>query len=269
MAITDKTRKILWGKSGNKCAICKQELVREDNFQSNYSIIGEECHIISGKKNGPRYDPSFPVEKLDSYENLILLCASDHKMIDDFSEIYTVEKLRQIKEQHEKWVSKNIYGEDMVIKIKLINQKILSSVGRAPDFLSAKIKLIKQKIPDYLLQINSGKELLNIIEGAHAFSYDYDNIEKEEELRIISSFLDDVYDWGDLAYELGPGANLKIEYDFTKYIETLSKYGLSVFGGRIVEIFEKEDGKIFDWITAIIKVLHANNSSIIKIKQSK
>lgn len=247
MAITDKTRKILWGKSGNKCAICKQELVREDNFQSNYSIIGEECHIISGKKNGPRYDPSFPVEKLDSYENLILLCASDHKMIDDFSEIYTVEKLRQIKEQHEKWVSKNIYGEDMV----------------------PKIKLIKQKIPDYLIQINSGKELLNITEGAHAFSYDYDNIEKEEELRIISSFLDDVYDWGDLAYELGPGANLKIEYDFTKYIETLSKYGLSVFGGRIVEIFEKEDGKIFDWITAIIKVLHANNSSIIKIKQSK
>lgn len=247
MAITDKTRKILWGKSGNKCAICKQELVREDNFQSNYSIIGEECHIISGKKNGPRYDPSFPVEKLDSYENLILLCASDHKMIDDFSEIYTVEKLRQIKEQHEKWVSKNIYGEDMV----------------------PKIKLIKQKIPDYLIQINSGKELLNIIEGAHAFSYDYDNIEKEEELRIISSFLDDVYDWGDLAYELGPGANLKIEYDFTKYIETLSKYGLSVFGGRIVKIFEKEDGKIFDWITAIIKVLHANNSSIIKIKQSK
>lgn len=247
MAITDKTRKILWGKSGNKCAICKQELVREDNFQSNYSIIGEECHIISGKKNGPRYDPSFPVEKLDSYENLILLCASDHKMIDDFSEIYTVEKLRQIKEQHEKWVSKNIYGEDMV----------------------PKIKLIKQKIPDYLIQINSGKELLNITEGAHAFSYDYDNIEKEEELRIISSFLDDVYDWGDLAYELGPGANLKIEYDFTKYIETLSKYGLSVFGGRIVKIFEKEDGKIFDWITAIIKVLHANNSSIIKIKQSK
>lgn len=247
MAITDKTRKILWGKSGNKCAICKQELVREDNFQSNYSIIGEECHIISGKKNGPRYDPSFPVEKLDSYENLILLCASDHKMIDDFSEIYTVEKLRQIKEQHEKWVSKNIYGEDMV----------------------PKIKLIKQKIPDYLIQINSGKELLNIIEGAHAFSYDYDNIEKEEELRIISSFLDYVYDWGDLAYELGPGANLKIEYDFTKYIETLSKYGLSVFGGRIVKIFEKEDGKIFDWITAIIKVLHANNSSIIKIKQSK
>lgn len=247
MAITDKTRKILWGKSGNKCAICKQELVREDNFQSNYSIIGEECHIISGKKNGPRYDPSFPVEKLDSYENLILLCASDHKMIDDFSEIYTVEKLRQIKEQHEKWVSKNIYGEDMV----------------------PKIKLIKQKIPDYLIQINSGKELLNIIEGAHTSSYDYDNIEKEEELRIISSFLDDVYDWGDLAYELGPGAYLKIEYDFTKYIETLSKYGLSVFGGRIVEIFEKEDGKIFDWITAIIKVLHANNSSIIKIKQSK
>lgn len=247
MAITDKTRKILWGKSGNKCAICKQELVREDNFQSNYSIIGEECHIISGKKNGPRYDPSFPVEKLDSYENLILLCASDHKMIDDFSEIYTVEKLRQIKEQHEKWVSKNIYGEDMV----------------------PKIKLIKQKIPDYLIQINSGKELLNIIEGAHASSYDYDNIEKEEELRIISSFLDYVYDWGDLAYELGPGAKLKIEYDFTKYIETLSKYGLSVFGGRIVKIFEKEDGKIFDWITAIIKVLHANNSSIIKIKQSK
>ena len=54
MPITDKTRKILWGRSGNRCAICKNELVIDATGQDAESVVAEECHIISPRQNGPR-----------------------------------------------------------------------------------------------------------------------------------------------------------------------------------------------------------------------
>lgn len=108
MAITDKTRKILWGRSGNRCAICQHELVINATSEESESIIGEECHIISAQPYGPRYDSSYPQKKLDTYENLILLCRIHHKIVDDQSEIYTAEKLRGIKKDHELRVTQKL-----------------------------------------------------------------------------------------------------------------------------------------------------------------
>ncbi len=64
MNITDKDRKILWGRSGNRCAICKHELVIEATPNDAESVVGEECHIISGSPNGPRHDPTYLEEQL-------------------------------------------------------------------------------------------------------------------------------------------------------------------------------------------------------------
>jgi len=74
------------------------------------SLIGEECHIIARSPDGPRGNPDFPEEKLDKYENLILLCRIHHKIIDDQSNTYTVEYLKQIKTGHEKWVRESLSG---------------------------------------------------------------------------------------------------------------------------------------------------------------
>ena len=60
MAITDKARKVLWGRSGNRCAICRQKLVVEQTDLDAESVVGDECHIISGLPNGPRHDSSIP-----------------------------------------------------------------------------------------------------------------------------------------------------------------------------------------------------------------
>ena len=97
MTITDKTRKLLWGHSGNRCVICGQELTFSATSTDNVAIVGDECHIISGEANGPRYDASYAVGRIDSYENLILLCRVHHKMVDDQSNTYTAEVLRQKK----------------------------------------------------------------------------------------------------------------------------------------------------------------------------
>ena len=101
MVISDKTRKMLWGRSGNRCAICKQELIVNATATDDESVIAEECHIVSSRPNGPRYDPSYPQEKLNTYDNLILLCRVHHKMLDDQYESYTVDILRRMKANHE------------------------------------------------------------------------------------------------------------------------------------------------------------------------
>lgn len=81
------------------------------------SVVGDECHIISSRPNGPRHDPSYPQEKLDAYENLILLCRVHHKMIDDQCESYTVDILQQLKVDHELWVSRKLMDSSKEVQV--------------------------------------------------------------------------------------------------------------------------------------------------------
>jgi HNH endonuclease len=104
MAITDKTRKLLWGRSGRSCAFCKCDLFIDATAESEESVVGDECHIVSGQVEGPRYDPTFRADLIDHVSNLLLLCKVHHKMVDDQYETYTTEVLRKIKADHEHWV---------------------------------------------------------------------------------------------------------------------------------------------------------------------
>src|SRR5437016_5965776 len=126
MAITDKTRKLLWGRSGNRCAICRRELVIDSTSVDDESVIGDECHIVSERKLGPRYDPAVSLELIDKAENLILLCRVHHKMVDDQFETYTVEVLRALKKNHGSWVSSALTEEKQIppVRIKRIKENI-------------------------------------------------------------------------------------------------------------------------------------------------
>ena len=103
MAISLKTHKILWGRSGNQCAICKNELIFDSGDPNDDpSIVGDEAHIIARSESFTRgdYDALSPEER-DHYSNLILVCKTDHKRIDDQAAQFTVERLRKIKAEHE------------------------------------------------------------------------------------------------------------------------------------------------------------------------
>lgn len=98
MAISVKTRRLLWGRSGRTCAICKRDLFVDATAQSEDSIVGEECHIISGQAEGPRHDADFPSGKIDDISNLMVLCNVDHKLVDDQWQTYTPDVLRAVTE---------------------------------------------------------------------------------------------------------------------------------------------------------------------------
>jgi hypothetical protein len=150
MSITTKTRKILWGRSGNRCAICKTELVLEkDPFNRNLNI-GEECHIISKRDNGPRHQEKKDFDYDDS-ENLLLLCCNHHTMIDEQVEKFPVEKLIEIKKQHEEWVKTNLDNEEFV------QPEEKSRIDNLISYVSAK--------HDKEMNLNSSRNIFSSSEG--------------------------------------------------------------------------------------------------------
>ncbi len=64
-------------------------------------MVGEICHIQAARPDGPRYDPHQSAGERHGYDNLVLLCANHHKVIDDDPVAYSMERLRQIKSDHE------------------------------------------------------------------------------------------------------------------------------------------------------------------------
>ncbi len=112
--IKDFARKKLWALSAGRCAICNIELIHNGNLN-----IGQECHIVSSRPNGPRHQSNF--EDYDNYDNFILLCANHHKEIDTNVESYPVLALKRIKRDHELRIEKKLNEEnfriDVLIKV--------------------------------------------------------------------------------------------------------------------------------------------------------
>ena len=97
---------ILCTKSGNRCAMpkCRKILIKDKKSNDPPSILGEAAHIKGKTPDSARYDETMTQKERASYENLIFVCRNCHKVMDDQPDFYTVEKLHQIKRDHEKWV---------------------------------------------------------------------------------------------------------------------------------------------------------------------
>lgn len=109
MTIEDRDRKILWARAHNSCAICKTTLILDGNQGDRESVVGDEAHIVARSKGGPRAG-LISSGDLDKYDNLILLCKVHHKQVDDQPNTYSVEHLRRLKTDHERWADDK-FGE--------------------------------------------------------------------------------------------------------------------------------------------------------------
>ena len=218
MAISDKNRKILWGKSASMCAICRHPLVIDPTETDTESVVGDECHIISGAKNGPRSDPDYPRSKIDDLSNLILLCRVHHKQVDDQVETYTVDILRQIKNNHEKWIDEKLKDEN--------KEKPLG------------IRRLKENIPEKLKLIQSGKELLNLAMGCHGSYKDYPDDLDSNEADMVGGFMQDIADWADLGLDFEPAEKIRAAQSISESIGLLKDNGFLVFAASENQIME-------------------------------
>lgn len=115
MAISVKTRVILWGRAGGRCSFagCGRELVEDATATDDESLVGDIAHIVAQSPDGPRGNAPLSLEQRDKHANLILLCKKHHKIIDDQENTYTVESLQLMKAAHEQRVREALSTADI------------------------------------------------------------------------------------------------------------------------------------------------------------
>lgn len=111
MAISILATKLLWGRSGNRCAICRLELSMEGQ-QGSALPLGEQAHIVAREPEGPRGASNLDSAARDAYSNLILLCPTDHTRVDKLPKDFPVDALLRIKTEHETWVRSRLEPTD-------------------------------------------------------------------------------------------------------------------------------------------------------------
>jgi len=117
VSISQKDIKLLWGRSGSKCAICKTDLSEDKIAVTAAYTLGEQAHIVGEKEDAARGKSTLPTEDRNSYHNLILLCPNHHTEIDKNEEDWTVERLYQLKSKHELWVKENLSSPSSAIAL--------------------------------------------------------------------------------------------------------------------------------------------------------
>ncbi len=233
MAITDRTRKILWGRSGNLCAYCRRTLVEDGTDLSDESVVGDECHVIGEKPGAARGHLGLGRDDLDEYGNLVLLCKVHHKLVDDQPETYPVETLHAMKAAHEQWV-KELLG----------NQP----GGRKSHFA-------------LLSRIQTGTALSNIFGPADAYLFDHDDPATEEETRLIGDFLQNIQDFCEIWSGLESSQQVEARFSLTKEIKQIETAGFLVFGTcdrRKMRVGRE----VRDYPVAVIKVARPTNKGI-------
>jgi hypothetical protein len=88
--------------AGNRCAFpgCGLALMH------GHTMVGEFCHIRAASPNGPRYDANQAPAERHGFENLLLLCAVHHRVVDTEVGDYPVDRLLKMKADHESGANK-------------------------------------------------------------------------------------------------------------------------------------------------------------------
>lgn len=236
MAVSDRTRKLLWGRSGNRCAICRQELTVA-SAEAAEALVGEECHIRARSRSGPR---GFS-EGDDSYENLILLCRTHHKVVDDLSAEYSLQRLLSIKRDHEQWVANTL------------QQK------QSPQF---RVYRAAEEPGIGLEWIRTGQDLINTVYRCCGGYYGNDELHSENEAELVADFLQEVEDL-DLYDTLEARERVRTEFRLTRLIAELEKLDRFVFAAKVQRTLDI-DGEKKPWPVAFVQVLKAGNPALLK-----
>lgn len=204
MTIKAETRKRLWGRSGNRCAKCRAELVRPDEGGLPGALVGEEAHIVARSPGGARYDPLDPKVR-DGYDNLILLCANDHSEVDAQPSRYTMASLRTMKRRHELWVKARL-------------QAPTSDDG-----------------PTRATVMRSGDDLWPLISRAFGWQLGIPEGLTEDEEDLMDSVLQTITDWCDISTDVemqGLRSLREAKRSMTAEIDSLAGAGFLLLGGQ-------------------------------------
>ncbi|MFC9449164.1 hypothetical protein ACFTSE_23715 [Bacillus cereus] len=121
LKILDPVLRELYIFSGNQCAFpgCSNKIVNEDG-----TYIAQICHIEAANEGGQRFNPNMTNKDRRALSNLMLLCYEHHKATDN-TEVYTVEKMQEMKAKHEAKF-KNLFDD--------MNKRLITDITKNQEF---------------------------------------------------------------------------------------------------------------------------------------
>lgn len=244
----------MWGRSGGLCAKCRTHLTEEAADPDPVVVKGEECHIVSSRPDGPRYRPLDAVE-VDAYDNLILLCPSDHEVVDKQSGHYNEEKLRQMKREHEIWVHELPRSP----RVRVGQEEV--SPRESP---ASNVRVRRNSTANSLTLrlIESGSDLIAVIAGCHAGEVLTPEAQSLEEADLVGGFVQEAQDWGEIWFELDMASRMRAEVAVTERLGDLQQKGFVVYCGRRHDTIEGGPGGPSPWLVAIIGVFRTDDPRV-------
>jgi len=101
---SDKTLKILFALSGNRCACpqCNEPIIAPATEFSDALVVGQIAHILALNEDGPRGKAGLTEADLNQPSNLMLFCPTHHVKVDGQHETYPASMLLEWKSAHER-----------------------------------------------------------------------------------------------------------------------------------------------------------------------
>ena len=128
-----------------------------------------------------------------------------------------------------------------------------------------KVRRMKQNIPDYLIRLTNGREVLRVVEGCDASSFHNDELATQEEVDLVGDFFQSLKDWCDLGIDAEPSTRVRFEFDLTQAVKDLEEAGFFVFGAKEIRKLEGGVGDPVPFPVSIIQVMRQTNPDIISI----
>jgi hypothetical protein len=222
VAISERTRKVLWGRAGARCSHCRAQVVGEGTGTDDPSVFGEEAHIVARSPGGPRAGNY--AGDIDGYDNLILLCSKCHKQVDDHVNSYSEDRLLKIKRDHEAWAAK---------------------LGEKTD--PGPMRLVPDPahpVPKRLKLFTSGTAFWHYFADCYSFRPSWIEGLSDEHEDVITAFLQELKDWmdggtGDLSYSEHREASKAMSHHITE----LARAGF-VLGARKRHLLLTDDSDL-------------------------
>lgn len=125
--------RILGQRAGYMCSNpdCRRQTAGPHSDSEKALITGQAAHICAAAPNGSRYDPSQNSEERRSATNGIWLCGGCNKKVDTDWISWPVERLHNMKEDHERWIA----AELMIPSLPVVTLATRMGLRLHPTFL--------------------------------------------------------------------------------------------------------------------------------------
>lgn len=149
-SVSASTKNLIWGMAAGRCAFsdCNLKCISHEE-RNNSKPLCQVAHICALGKKGARFNKALSKDIVNSPENLLLLCSHHHTLIDKEKNIYTVDKLKKIKEDHENWVIQKLKKSTTDInflELEMTIQSIIQSPNVSYEKIDTQLTKLQTKI---------------------------------------------------------------------------------------------------------------------------